>query len=63
MRTLRLIFKLLPVIGDFIQNVKETEEKDADYWIATISDLVRTIITVLISMKIISGDLNLLQLL
>ena len=63
MRTLRLIFKLLPVIGDFIQNVKETEEKDSDYWIATISDLVRTIITVLISMKIISGDLNLLQLL
>ena len=35
MRTLRLIFKLLPVIGDFIQNVKETEEKDTDHWIVT----------------------------
>jgi hypothetical protein len=52
---LRILFKLLPIIGDLIQELKKPEMKDPDYAIKTITDLIRTIVTALASAGIIKN--------
>lgn len=64
MKKWKIIIKLLPVLGDFIQEVTHnTKQKGVEYWTNVILDLIRTIVTILISMGAIEKTTELLNIL
>lgn len=54
MNKLKIIIKMLPIIGDFIHLAKSEKQKDAEWWASTIADLVRSILTALTALNIIT---------
>jgi hypothetical protein len=46
MRKIKLFLKILPIVGDFIQDILNKDvEKTPEWWIASVLDLLRTIAT------------------
>ena len=54
MKKLKIIFKLLPIVGNLIFAIKGTKKKDFDFWSRTISELIEDVIEALAA----SGQMN-----